>query len=139
MMAGAVSALPASTVPLESEGGRCWPPVGDFELAAAVWPAVARLGLGMVVLQSEPSSRYRCSGLAYRNILLLSSKSSQIAPKTVVISMAYGRTEGTVGNIDFGRLGGRQYGCRCKRSNSIGRSTARSRAARNAERLEGMR
>src|ERR1035437_10592420 len=48
MMPGAVSALPASTVPLESEGGRCWPPVGDFELAVAVWPAVARLGLGMV-------------------------------------------------------------------------------------------
>src|SRR5450759_314818 len=48
MMAGAVSALPASTVPLESEGGRWWPPVGDFGLAAAVWPAVARLGLGMV-------------------------------------------------------------------------------------------
>ena len=44
-MAGTVSALAASTVPLESEGGRCWPPVGDFELAVAVWPAVARLGL----------------------------------------------------------------------------------------------
>src|ERR1035437_8268438 len=86
MRAGAVSALPASTVPLESEGGRWWPPVGDFELAVAVWPAVARLGLGMVVLQSEPSSRYRCSDSAYRNIVLLSSQSGQIAPKIFIRS-----------------------------------------------------
>src|SRR5450830_1882146 len=74
-MAGAASVLPAATGPLESEGGRWWPPVGDFGLGAAVWPAVARLGLGMVVLQSEPSSRYRCSDSAYRSIILLSSKS----------------------------------------------------------------
>src|ERR1035437_9816057 len=90
MMAGAdlaaVSALAASTGPLESEGGRWWPPVGDFELAVAVWPAVARLGLGMVVLQSEPSSRYRCSDSAYRNIVLLSSQSGQIAPKIFIRS-----------------------------------------------------
>src|ERR1035437_4357881 len=48
MMAGAISALPASTGPLEFEGGRWWPPVGDFGLGAAVWPAVARLDLDMV-------------------------------------------------------------------------------------------
>src|SRR5450830_556466 len=48
MMAGAASALPASTGPLESEGGRCWPPVGDFGLGAAVWPVLARLDLDMV-------------------------------------------------------------------------------------------
>src|ERR1019366_3860144 len=137
-MAGAASVLPAATGPQESEGGRWWPPVGDFGLGAVVWPAVARLGLGMVVLQSEPSSRYRCSKSAYRNIILLSSQSGQIAPKTAIISMAYGRIAGIVGNIDFGRRGGRQYGCRCKRSNSLGRSTARSRAARTAERLAGM-
>jgi hypothetical protein len=41
MMAGAVSAVLASTGPLESEGGRWWPPVGDFELGAAVWPVAA--------------------------------------------------------------------------------------------------
>src|SRR5450830_867710 len=45
-----------------------------FELAVAVWPAIARLDLDMVVLQSEPSSRYRCSNSTYRNIVLLSSK-----------------------------------------------------------------
>src|ERR1019366_7193341 len=137
-MAGAASVLPAATGPQESEGGRWWPPVGDFGLGAVVWPAVARLGLGMVVLQSEPSSRYRCSNSPYRNIILLSSQSGQNLPKTVFVSMVYGRIEGIAGNNDFGRRGGRQYGCRCKCSNSLGRSTARWRAARTGERLEGM-
>src|ERR1019366_984678 len=92
----------------------------------------------MVVLQSEPSSRYRCSNSPYRNIVLLSSKPGQNALKSLFISMVYGHTEGTAGNIDFGRRAGRQHGCRCKRSNSLGPSTAGPPAARTEETLEGM-
>ena len=49
MMAGAVSALPASAGPLESEGGRWWPPVGDF-------------GLGVAVLACRRKVRFRHGG-----------------------------------------------------------------------------
>src|ERR1035437_6363518 len=69
MMPGAVSALPASTGPLESEGGRWWPPVGDFELAVAVWPAVARLDLDMV---SSIVSRAAGIGAQFEHIGLYS-------------------------------------------------------------------
>src|ERR1039458_4122632 len=65
MMAGAVSVVPASTGPLESEGGRWWSPVGDFELAVAVWPAVARLDLDMV---SSKVSRAAGIGAQFEHI-----------------------------------------------------------------------
>jgi hypothetical protein len=37
----------------------------------------------------------------------MSTKPGQIAPKTIIVSMAYGRIAGRVGNIDFGRPAGR--------------------------------
>ena len=137
----------ASTASQASRPGKIRTPRNNPDLCAFLSARIERaicdgvLRIGALIVAPEKCLQTLEFNLIVELIGIYSycqGKSNQITPKTAIISLAYGRTEGTAGNIDFGRRGGRQHGCRCKRSNSLGRSTARSRAARTGERLAGM-